>query len=229
MAAGTNVEVVVVGGTVVVVVVVVDVVGRSVVVVVVVVVVMVIMGLFVVDVVVVGAVVVVVGRVVVVAGRVVAGGGVVVVGGGSVVVVVVVVGGSSTASLKDPTLAPSVKLNEYDPGVNVVNVNLNVGADPPFTTDPPERPEGETATSLRSVVTLTVTLPPGTIVAEPGLTELISASAGTAMAKITANAMTHSAIERTATVRGLLKARDQIDRTVAPDEVDDLRRIRHSA
>jgi hypothetical protein len=175
IATGTRVELVVVGGIVVVVVELVVVVGGSVVVVtatVVVVELVVVVGGTVV-VVVVGArvVVVVVGRRVVV---VVAGA-----------VVVVVAGGVLTVRLKNPTLSPSVKEYEYVPGVALVPIwklNEKVGALPDLpTATPGALPLMATVPPGMLVVTLTPTELPGRRVAEPGLTPVIAAHAGSAV------------------------------------------------
>lgn len=222
--AGINVDVVVVGGRVVVVVgacVVVVVVGRVVVGATVVVVLDVVVVLLVV--VVVGArVVVVVGRVVVVVGRVV------VVVGACVVVVVelVVVGGESTISVKDPVLEPSVNVYPYVPGVAVVKA-VNVNVKPLWPTETPGALPLASATEPASVVTVTFTLLPGLMLADPGLTELISAEAGVIPTRTIASADAASTNPRAMSMPIQRDARDPIDRTMAPNDLDDVRRIRH--
>ena len=187
---GTRVGVVVVGGMVVVVleVGVVVVAGRVVGVVagtvVVVVVVEVLVVVVEVLVVVVARVVVVVGRVVVVVARVVvvAGGAVVVVAGGAVVVVVA---GATTLTVKEPLPPPASKSEtEYDPGAALAATCTLTWHEPgvpgqlPLTTvSGDDAPAPIPPTSLVTVVE-TVRRSPASTVADPGLTPVIAAFAG---------------------------------------------------
>lgn len=84
------------------------------------------------------------------------------------------------------------------------------------------------ATEPASVVTVTLTLLPGLIRADPGLTDEIWASADPVPTRTAAMKAPTSTIQRTAAGLIPLSARYLADRTTAPNESDNRRRIRHS-
>lgn len=109
--------------------------------------------------------------------------------------------------------------------MNTVNVNVEplcptdtLGALPPTSATGPELD-----------VTVTFTLLPGLTLAERGLTDVISALAGPIPTRKTASAAASGRIPRNMREPGPLNARDLIDRTMAPNDLDDVRRIRHSS
>jgi len=108
--------------------------------------------------------------------------------------------------------------------VNAVNVNVK----PLWPTDTPGALPLARATEPASVVTVTLTLLPGLIRADPGLTDEIWASADPAPKRTTVMKAATRTLQRTAGDLIPLNARYLADRTTAPNESDYRRRIRHS-
>jgi hypothetical protein len=76
-------------------------------------------------------------------------------------------------------------------------------------------------------VTVTFTLLPGLMLADPGLTDVMSAEAGVLRSRSTVNP---AAIGRSPRIEGIpvqLNVRDLNDRTMTPDDLALARRIRH--
>lgn len=103
---------------------------------------------------------------------------------------------------------------------------VKMKVEPLCPTETPEVPPLASATG-RSDVTVTFTAPPGLTLAAPGLTEVISADAGLAPATRIANAAAASTNPRAMWMPARRDARDLVDRTMTPNDLDDLRRIRH--
>jgi hypothetical protein len=114
--------------------------------------------------------------------------------------------------------------------VPIWKLNLKVGALPDLpTATPGALPLMATLPPGMSVVTLTLTELPGRRVADPGLTPVIAARAGTAVKRM---ATSRAAAKRTSPARDALIRRPSVDlpaRTFAPSVCADDLRLRRRA
>ena len=104
---------------------------------------------------------------------------------------------------------------------------MKVKVNPLWPTETPGALPLASATEPASVVTVAFTLLPGLTVADPGLTDVISAAAGAIPTKRIASAAETSRSPRTTGMPVPFDTRDPNDRTMAPDDLDDDHRIRH--